>query len=69
MKNHSEMVGMLVLIFGVDQYVVDEHNGKHVQVWFEYLIHMVHKSCRCIGQTKRHNKKIEETIMGLEGHL
>jgi hypothetical protein len=36
----------------VDQYIIDEHHDKLVQILHEDLVHHVHKVGRCISQSK-----------------
>jgi hypothetical protein len=54
--NHVEMPRMLFFILGIDQYVVNEDHDKLVQLRHEYGVHQVHKMCRSIGESKRHNQ-------------
>ena len=35
----------------------------------EYLIHQVHKVSRGIGQSKRHDRELKQSITGQEGRL
>jgi hypothetical protein len=43
---------MLFFTSLVDQYVIDEHHDKLVQILHEDLVHHVHKVGWCISQSK-----------------
>jgi hypothetical protein len=60
---------MLFFILIVDQYVINEHHDKLVQLHHEYGVHQVHEMCRGIGESKRHNQILIQLIPGGErGH-
>jgi hypothetical protein len=60
---------MLFFILGVDQDVVNEDHDKLVQLRHEYRVHQVHKMCRSIGESKRHNQILIQHIPIRESSL
>jgi hypothetical protein len=63
------MLLMLFLILRVDQYIVNEDHDKLVQLRQEYGVHQVHEMCRSIGESKRYNQILIQSIPGGEGSL
>jgi hypothetical protein len=60
---------MLLFALGVDQDVVNEHHDKLVQLWHEHRVHQLHKMCRSIGESKRHNQILVQLVPGGENSL
>jgi dynactin complex subunit len=69
LQDNMKMLLMLFLILGVDQDVVNEDHDKLVQLWHEYEVHQVHKMCKSISESKRHNQLLIQPIPGGEGSL
>jgi hypothetical protein len=69
LQDNTKMLLMLFLILGVDQDVFNEDHDKLVQLRHEYGVHQVHKVCRSIGESKRHNQILIQFIPGGEGSL
>jgi hypothetical protein len=49
LQNQTEMVFMLFFTSRVDQYIIDEHHDKLVQILHENLIHQIHNIGWCIS--------------------
>jgi hypothetical protein len=62
LQNNSEMLHMLLFVLRVDQDVVNEDHDKLVQLRHEYGVHQVHEMCRSIGESKRHNQILVQTV-------
>jgi hypothetical protein len=60
---------MLFFTLGIDQDVINEDHDKLVQLWHEYRIHQVHEICRSIGESKRHNQILVQSVPGGESSL
>jgi hypothetical protein len=60
---------MLFFIFGVDQDVINEDHDKLVEFRHEYGVHQVHEMCRSIGESKRHNQILIQSIPDGEDSL
>src|SRR6266498_3168596 len=56
------MLFMLFFRLGEDKYVINEDNDKLVQILHEHFIHEIHKIGRRIGQPKRHDCILIQTI-------
>jgi hypothetical protein len=69
LQNDVEMPRMLFFILGVDQDVVNEDNDKLVQLRHEYRVHQIHEMCRSIGDSKRHNQILVQSVPCGEGSL
>jgi hypothetical protein len=72
LQNDSQMFCMFMVIFGIDQNVVNEDYDKLVQVRLKDSVHIVHKHSWSITQTKRHDKEFKVPITGSEsilGHI
>ena len=44
LKNNAQVFLMFLLIFGIDQDVIDENHDELIKLRHEYRIHEVHKS-------------------------
>src|SRR3954470_23405833 len=53
----------------VDEDVVDEHENKLVKIRSENAIHQIHEEGWCVGQPKRHDQKLIQSVAGPEGRL
>ncbi|KAK4731717.1 hypothetical protein R3W88_024705 [Solanum pinnatisectum] len=60
------MTSMIILTPRINQYVINKHDNKHINIRLKHSVHKVHKRCRGITQAKRHNKKLIMTITSLE---
>jgi hypothetical protein len=69
LQNNSEMLRMLFFTLGIDQDVINEDHDKLVQLRHEYGVHQVQEMCRSIGESKRHNQILIQSIPGGEGSL
>jgi hypothetical protein len=69
LQDNMKMLLMLFLILRVDQYIVNEDHDKLVQLRQEYGVHQVHEMCRSIGESKRYNQILIQSIPGGEGSL
>jgi hypothetical protein len=63
------MLCVLFFALGIDQDVMNEYHDKLIQLRHEYGVHQVHKMCRSIGESKRHNQILLQPIPGGEGVL
>jgi hypothetical protein len=66
LQNNSEILRMLLFTLGIDQDVINEDHDKLVQLWHEHGVHQVHKMCRSIGESKRHNQILIQPVPGRE---
>jgi hypothetical protein len=55
LQDNTKVLLMLFFILGVYQDVINEDHDKLIQLQHEYGVHQVHKMCRSIGESKRHN--------------
>jgi hypothetical protein len=60
---------MLFFTLGIHQDVINEDHNKLVQLRHEYGVHQVHKMCRSIGESKRHDQILIQPVPGREGGL
>jgi hypothetical protein len=51
------------------KYVINENHDKLVQLRHEYRVHEVHEMCRCICQSKRHDKILIKPVSRRESRL
>ena len=63
-QDNSQMLFMILLVLGVHQNVIDEHNHELIQFWHENCIHQKHKVCRSIYQAKGHHKILIQPVSG-----
>jgi hypothetical protein len=66
LQNNSEMLHMHFFTLEIDQDVINEDHDKLVQLWHEHGVHQVHKMCRSIGESKRHNQILIQPVPGRE---
>jgi hypothetical protein len=69
LQNNVEMSHMLFFIFGVDQDVINEDHDKLVEFQHEYRVHQVHEMYRSIGESKRHNQILIQSVPNGEDSL
>ena len=69
LKHYMQMTGMLFLVLGVHQDIINENHYELVQYRHENRIHQIHEVCWCISQPKRHHQKFIQPISGQEGSL
>jgi hypothetical protein len=69
LQNNMKMPLMLFFTIGIDQDVVNEDHDKLVQLRHKYGVHQVHKMCRSIGESKRHNQILIQPVPGGESGL
>ena len=66
MEYFMDMFHMVRWVVGEDKYVVKVHNDCNIQQVTENVVHESLKSCRGVGETKRHHIPLERTIAGME---
>jgi hypothetical protein len=47
-----KMLFMLLFTSSVDQYIIDEHHNKLVQILHENLVYQIHEVGQCITKSK-----------------
>jgi flagellar biosynthesis protein FlhB len=52
LQDNLKMLLRFFLIIGVYQYVINKYHDKLVQLQHEHIIHQVHETCKCIGESK-----------------
>jgi hypothetical protein len=57
------MLDMFLLIFGIDQNIIDKDHYELVKLHHEYGVHEVHEVGGGIGETKRQHQVLVETIL------
>jgi hypothetical protein len=63
------MFFVLFFILSVDQYIIDEHYDKLVQILHKDLVHQIHKVGRGFSQSKIHYRILVQTIPQNEDSL
>jgi hypothetical protein len=69
LQHKPQMLLMLLLILGVNQDVINEHHNKLIQILHKNFVHQIHELGRCIGQSKRHDCVLIESISSGECSL
>jgi hypothetical protein len=64
-----KMLFVIIFVLGIYEDIIDEHHNKLVQEVHEDLVHHAHEVGRSIGQPKRHDCKLIQTILRGEGCL
>jgi hypothetical protein len=67
LQDNSKVFGMLFLIFGVDEDIIDKDHYKFVELCHKHGVHEVHEIGWGICETKGHYQKLIETITSGEG--
>jgi hypothetical protein len=62
LQHQREMFFVFFFILRVDQYVIDEHHNKLVQILHKVLVHQIHIVGRGFSQSKRHHRILIQTI-------
>jgi hypothetical protein len=62
LQYQTKMFFVFVFILSADQYIIDEHYDKLVQILHKDLVHQIHKVGWCISQFKRHHHILVRTI-------
>jgi hypothetical protein len=62
LQDNSKVFGMLFLIFGVDEDIIDEDHYEFVQLCHKHGVHEVHEVGWGIHETKGHYQELVETI-------
>ena len=52
LKNNAQVFLMFLLIFGIDQDVVDENHNELIKFQYEYRVHKVHEIGGSDGETE-----------------
>jgi hypothetical protein len=60
------MLGMLLLIFGVDEDIIDKDHYEFVELRHKHGVHEVHEVGWGICETKGHSQELVESIMSGE---
>jgi hypothetical protein len=63
------MVGMLLLVFGIDKDIIDEDHYEFVELRHKHRVHEVHEVGWGICETKGHHQELVETITSGESSL
>jgi hypothetical protein len=66
LKDNSEMFGMLFLIFGVDEDIIDEDHYEFVELRHKHGVNEVHEVGWGICETKRHYQELVKTVTSRE---
>jgi hypothetical protein len=53
------MIGMFVLLFGIDQNIIDEDHYEFVQLRHKYVVHEIHEVGWGIGETEGHYQELD----------
>jgi hypothetical protein len=69
LQHKPQMFLMLLLIFGLNQDVINEHHHKLNQVLHKNFVHQIYEVGRCIGQSKRHDGVLIVSIPSSECSL
>jgi hypothetical protein len=69
LQNNLEVLRMLFFTLGIDQVVINEDHDKLIQLWHEHGVHQVHEMCRSIGESKRHNQILVQSVPSREDSL
>jgi hypothetical protein len=62
LKDNSEMLGMLLLVFGIDKDIIDEDHYEFVDLRHKHGVHEVHEVGWGICETKRHHQELVKAI-------
>ena len=69
LENDAKVLGMFFFILGIYKNVVNENHDKLVQFRHKHRVHKIHEMRWGIGQLKRHDQILIESIFGREGRL
>jgi hypothetical protein len=62
LKNNSEMFGMFLLVFGIDEDIIDKDHYEFVKLCHKHRVHEVHEVGWGIRETKGHYQELVKTI-------
>jgi hypothetical protein len=62
LQDNSKVLGMLLLIFGVDEDIINKDHYEFVELRHKHGIHEVHEVGRGICETEGHYQELVETI-------
>jgi hypothetical protein len=62
LQDNSKVLGMLLLIFGVDEDIIDKDHYEFVELRHKHGVHEVHEVGWGIRETEGHYHKLVETI-------
>jgi hypothetical protein len=62
LKDNLEVLGMFVLIFGIDEDIIDKDHYEFVKLRHKHGVHEVHEVGWGICETKRHYQELVKTI-------
>jgi hypothetical protein len=62
LNDNSEMFGMFLLVFGVDEDIIDKDHYEFVELRHKHGVHEVHEVGWGIRETKRHYQELVKTI-------
>jgi hypothetical protein len=66
LQDNSKVLGMLLLIFGVDEDIIDQDHYEFVELRHKHRAHEVHEVGWGIFETKGHYQELVKTIMSGE---
>ena len=55
LKNNSEVIGMILFTFRINQNIINKYNDEQVKKLTEHSIHKTHEGCRGISQLEGHD--------------
>jgi hypothetical protein len=62
LQDNSEMFDMLLLIFGIDEDIIDTYHYEFVELHHKHGVHEVHEVGWGICETKGHHQELVKTI-------
>jgi hypothetical protein len=62
LKDNSEVFGMFLLVFGLDEDIIDKDHYEFVELHHKHGVHEVHEVGWGISETKRHYQELVKTI-------
>lgn len=68
-QHNPQIINVIILFFGIKQFIIHENNYKHMKVLLKHLINNIHKDLQSISKTKRHIQKHNMTILGYKSHF
>jgi hypothetical protein len=69
LQYQTEIFFVFFFILRVDQYVIDEHHDKLVQILYKFLVHQIHIVGWDFNQSKIYHRLLVRTIPQNEGRL
>jgi hypothetical protein len=62
LKDNSEMFGVFLLAFGIDENIIDKDHDKFIELRHEHRVHEVHEVGGGISESERHYQELVKTI-------